>query len=191
MTPTECHKEKFDATFPNLYSEGFCDGVIECFDYSVKAGFGHRHEFGTNRQDTVLFTQPMMHFRTMNFEYEEFDEIFWKKAYPQYVEKYPVIKHADSHSLYTLKVQKSEIGEGFHSWHFDSATMETSRRLLVFIVYLNDVEEGGETEFLYYPKRIKPTKGTLVLFPSGLTHTHRGNPPISNSKYIITGWAEF
>ena len=67
----------------------------------------------------------------------------------------------------------------------------TSKRLLAYTIYLNDVEEGGETEFLYYPKRIKAKKGTLCLFPCGFTHTHRGNPPISNIKYIATGWIEF
>jgi len=23
------------------------------------------------------------------------------------------------------------------------------------------------------------------------THTHRGNPPLSNTKYIMTGWLEY
>jgi hypothetical protein len=61
---------------------------------------------------------------------------------------------------------------------------------MAFILYLNDVEDGGETEFLYYHKRIKPKQGTLILFPAGYTHTHRGNPPLKGSKYILTGWVE-
>jgi hypothetical protein len=56
---------------------------------------------------------------------------------------------------------------------------------------LNTVKEGGETEFLYYKKRINPIEGRLVIWPAGFTHTHRGNPPLSNDKYIITGWLEF
>jgi hypothetical protein len=63
-------------------------------------------------------------------------------------------------------------------------------RICSWGVYLNTVEQGGETEFLYYPKRIKPTTGTLILWPAGYTHAHRGNPPISNTKYILTGWVE-
>jgi len=59
------------------------------------------------------------------------------------------------------------------------------------MIYLNDVEEGGETEFLYYARRIKPTQGTLLIWPAYFTHAHRGNPPLSNTKYIITGWIEF
>jgi len=62
---------------------------------------------------------------------------------------------------------------------------------MAFILYLNDVADGGETEFLYYPRRIKPKTGKLVLFPGGYTHTHRGNPPLLGTKYILTGWVEF
>ena len=39
--------------------------------------------------------------------------------------------------------------------------------------------------------RIKPEQGTLVLWPAGYTHIHRGNPPLSGEKYIMTGWLEY
>ena len=55
------------------------------------------------------------------------------------------------------------------------------------MVYLNEVEEGGETEWLYQKKRVSPQKGMVVLWPGSFTHLHRGNPPMSD-KYIATGW---
>jgi hypothetical protein len=116
---------------------------------------------------------------------------FWAKAYPAYAKKFSILKDLASHSIYYMKAQKTEVGQGYHSWHCESATRQTSSRLLSFILYLNDIVEGGETEFLYTPCRIKPKTGKLVLFPGGFTHTHRGNPPISNTKYILTGWVEF
>jgi hypothetical protein len=61
---------------------------------------------------------------------------------------------------------------------------------MLAILYLNDVDEGGETEFLYQSIRIKPKKGTLILCPGSFTHTHRGNPPLSGEKYIVTTWIE-
>ena len=64
-------------------------------------------------------------------------------------------------------------------------------RICAFLLYLNDVEEGGETEFLYLKKRFKPIKNRLLLWPAGYTHTHRGNQPINQSKYILTGWIEY
>ena len=47
--------------------------------------------------------------------------------------------------------------------------------------------DGGETEFIYQQKRFKAEKGTVLIWPAGYTHMHRGNPPLSN-KYIATGW---
>ncbi len=57
--------------------------------------------------------------------------------------------------------------------------------------YLNDFEEGGETEFFYQNKKLKPTGGQLVFAPSHFTHTHKGHVPISNDKYILTSWVLF
>ena len=56
------------------------------------------------------------------------------------------------------------------------------------MVYLNDDCEGGETEFNYLSKRVKPKKGTLLMWPTGFTHTHRGGMVVSGNKYILTGW---
>ena len=54
--------------------------------------------------------------------------------------------------------------------------------------YLNDVQEGGETEFLYQKTRFKPKRNMGLLWPGSFTHTHRGNPPLSETKYVLTGW---
>ena len=55
-------------------------------------------------------------------------------------------------------------------------------------VYLNDDFDGGETEFLYQQRREQAVEGDVLIFPASYTHTHRGNPPIGNSKYIATSW---
>ena len=78
-------------------------------------------------------------------------------------------------------------GEGYHFWHCENAAMKARNRILAFMVYLNDVTEGGETEFLYQKCRFKPEKNTMLVWPAQFTHVHRGNPPLSNDKYIITG----
>jgi len=60
-------------------------------------------------------------------------------------------------------------------------------RMLTFLWYINDVEEGGETQF-WKNVKIKPTVGKLVLFPASWTYPHKANIPISHDKYVITGW---
>ena len=61
--------------------------------------------------------------------------------------------------------------------------------MLVGMVYLNTVQKGGETEFFHQEIKLKPVKGTLVIFPAGITHIHKGNAPVSGRKYIINKWA--
>tara|TARA_B100001939_G_scaffold148810_1_gene128790 strand:+ start:2171 stop:2797 length:627 start_codon:yes stop_codon:yes gene_type:complete len=87
-----------------------------------------------------------------------------------------------------FKFQETTQSGGFHDWHYEKGIYQNKARFLVWSIFLNDVEEGGELEFLYHSMRVKAKKGSMVLFPAGFTHTHRGNPPISNTKYIATGW---
>lgn len=86
------------------------------------------------------------------------------------------------------KLQKTKPSGGYHIWHHEQSTLNFAERVLTWTIYLNDVEEGGETEFLYQSKRIKAKKGKILIFPATFTHTHRGNPPLSGDKYILTGW---
>jgi len=69
--------------------------------------------------------------------------------------------------------------------------MEHSQRCAVWMLYLNDDYDGGETEFLYQHKRIKPETGKMLIWPSGYTHAHRGGLVTYGTKYIVTGWFYF
>ena len=88
-----------------------------------------------------------------------------------------------------LKIQKTLPTEGYHIWHVEhNKGHENEPRAFVFSVYLNDVEDGGETEFLHFSKRVKPKTGRIVIWPAGFPYVHRGNSPLSNEKYILTSW---
>jgi hypothetical protein len=98
--------------------------------------------------------------------------------------------------LGNIQAQKYDINKGgYPYWHSEvypqAQHNEALHRVLLFMFYLNDVEEGGETEFYYQNKKIAPKKGTMVIAPGYFTHTHRGNKPISNDKYILTSWVLF
>lgn len=91
---------------------------------------------------------------------------------------------------YAIKAQKTPPGGGYHEWHYENASYQTSNRELVWTIYLNDMPDGeAETEFLYQRRRIKPEQGMVCVFPAGLTHVHKGNTVFTTDKYILTGWA--
>ena len=87
-----------------------------------------------------------------------------------------------------FKIKKIPEGCGFHYWHFEDNNIKNANRYFVIQIYLNEEFEGGETEYLYFNKRIKPKRGRLIIFPCAFTHTHRGNPPIGGTKYIASTW---
>jgi hypothetical protein len=88
----------------------------------------------------------------------------------------------------SLKIQKTLPTQGYHIWHIEHSNGMDSQRALVFTIYLNDIEEGGETEFLHQSIRVKPVKGRCVIWPAAFPYVHRGNPPLEGEKYIMTSW---
>jgi|TARA_R100001129_G_C5299147_1_gene242038 hypothetical protein len=114
-------------------------------------------------------------------------------ALKEYIRQTDIVPHYMDNLNYTImKIQKTLPTEGYHLWHCewggDTGNFEVYCRGLVYTIYLNDVEEGGETEFLHFSQRVKPKKGRIVIWPAGFPYVHRGNPPISGEKYILTSW---
>ena len=117
--------------------------------------------------------------------YEHLKE--WRKQFKlSETDRYAMPGHLTLNNSYLL--QKYEKNSGKYTYHDDFAISNTrEHRVASFIFYLNTVELGGETEFMDSFK-IKPEKGSLILFPACWVYYHRGKMPVSNSKYIITGW---
>ena len=92
-----------------------------------------------------------------------------------------------------FNIQHYAPGQAYHSWHFERSFIKPRRfnRHLVFMTYLNDVTDGGATEFFYHNVTVQPKKGLTLIWPTDWTHTHRGVPSKTQEKYIITGWYSF
>ncbi|WP_369742731.1 2OG-Fe(II) oxygenase [Pseudidiomarina sp. PP-1MA] len=92
-----------------------------------------------------------------------------------------------------IQAQKYAQGRGnYNYWHCEvfpeKNSTEALHRTLLFMFYLNDVEQGGSTDFYYQQRSIQPKQGRMVIAPGYFTHTHRGTVPVSNDKYILTSW---
>tara|TARA_R110000824_G_scaffold101901_5_gene241942 strand:- start:891 stop:1436 length:546 start_codon:yes stop_codon:yes gene_type:complete len=173
---------EFIEVYENAISDEICDSIIKQFEDSIQTGASFRERSpSTERSDSVLYLNEMNQILVDKFNQELI------RVSEGYREKYPTLKNLSMKS-FTVKVQKTEPSEGYHHWHCEQSTPDSITRIIVWSVFLNDVDEGGETEFLYQKRRVKASKGNLLIFPASYTHTHRGNPPLSNTKYIATGW---
>jgi len=85
---------------------------------------------------------------------------------------------------------KYEKNKGKYLTHNDFYINYTEKkyRVITFLWYLNNINEGGETVFYNGNIKIIPETGKLILFPCSWTFPHSGSIPYSNNKYIITGW---
>ena len=105
-----------------------------------------------------------------------------------------LVKYLYRSGTINLQYYQQGLG-GYPHWHSEQFPQnghnEALHRVVLYMFYLNDVEEGGETEFFYQKRKISPKKGTMVIAPAGFTHSHRGNVPVSNDKYIATSWVMF
>lgn len=90
-------------------------------------------------------------------------------------------------------IQHYPPGGGYKAWHFENGSVPAGSlqesRQFVFMTYLNDVTEGGGTEFFYFPEsNQKAVKGKTLIWPASWPWTHRGEVSETQEKYIITGW---
>ena len=83
----------------------------------------------------------------------------------------------------------------YHSKEYKTYTEWMGQRTWTTMIYLNDVEEGGETYFKYLYLKVKPKRGTVVfwnnLFQNGRPNQktlHEALPPTKETKYVITKW---
>jgi prolyl 4-hydroxylase len=88
-----------------------------------------------------------------------------------------------------IKRYRPGAGERFQL-HFD-AINAVANRYLVFLWYLNDVAEGGETCFPDLGVSVRPRAGRLLMFPPYWMYQHEAPPPVSGDKYILSTYLLF
>lgn len=158
----------------------FFDKLIENFNGKEEKNETYHRNHGHVEDETTLIVDKAYH-QVMNIV---------KPHLQKYAE---LVKYNNNINMTnSCKMQKSVPRQGYHGWHHERCSDKNestmSIREFVWILYLNDIEEGGETEFLLQPRRVTPQKGKICIWPSAFTHLHRGNPPLKGEKYILTSW---
>jgi len=180
-------------------SDDFCDKCVEMYEkHNIEYGHEGSTRGGVNKK--IKDTRDLCITVNQKELPEELialnDELYNKltAALAVYVksqnEKYDVKMLNYKQMVDTgFMMQKYKKNVGKYEYHNDFMFNDdiNKPRLLTYLWYLNDISEGGETEF-WQQVKIKPKKGNLLLFPSNWTYPHCGLMPISDDKYIITGW---
>ena len=104
----------------------------------------------------------------------------------QYMNRYAKENEFAYGGLEPMGMLHYKAGEGFYIPHVDHNDL--APRVAAALLYLNDVEEGGETHFVNFDGAVKPKAGTLVLFPGNYPYLHGAKTPISNDKFVVVTW---
>lgn len=187
----------FIAVYRSVYPDGYCQHLINEFDRLVESGAGYNRQAGEGsprheKNDLQIGLNFGAH-SAAQFNGRPASRVFFdglQKCYDDYVEQFSVLSHAKITGT-DMKMQRTPPGGGYHVWHGEQGNGIHADRVLVYMLYLNGLEEtdGGETEFLYQRLRLRPEENTIVLWPAAYTHAHRGNTVLGNTaKYIVTGW---
>lgn len=183
----------YDGVFPEFY----CSHMISEFERVRENGHCRNRKNSENakktQKDDEFYFLNLKNHNLSDFNNQSTLSVFWEglqTCFDDYTEEYDVLKDCDLKCT-SVKMQKTNPGGGYHLWHYEQNNGDMANRGLVYMIYLNtlDSNSAGETEFLYQQLRIPPKENTMIIWPAGFTHTHRGNLVHGHkAKYVITGW---
>ena len=165
--------------------KSFCNNVIEKFeqdDRKRQGQVGSGVHLEIKRSSDLSITELE--------DWKSYDQAFFRclnnglKKYVRFLpEEYTIHKALSEIKNDTgYQIQRTQPGD-YYIWHHD----QSATRMVTFIWYLNDIKDGGYTEFID-GTRIQPEAGKLIIFPATWDFLHRGVSPKSETKYLCTGW---
>ncbi|MGM0887303.1 MAG: 2OG-Fe(II) oxygenase [Bacillota bacterium] len=175
-------EEPLIVVLENVLSDEECDGLIELSkDKMNRSKIGVTHEVNEIRTSSSMF-----------FQENEYDIITKIEKRISTIMNIPV-EHGEG-----IQILKYTPGQEYKP-HFDFFTSSSiaakNNRISTIILYLNDVEHGGETFFPKLNFSVFPRKGMAVYFEyfyndknlNELT-LHGGAPVINGEKWVATQW---
>jgi len=171
-----------------ISDNSICDDIIQYFENSsdkkngtVAKGIDNTIKSST---DVIFNSSPQLN----NY----FESL--RTVVNEYIKIYPMVNYYAPWDINEyINIQKYQPREAYFGWHTerDSGFNIIGSRHMVFMTYLNDVLDGGETEFYHQKLKVKPEKGLTLIWPADWTYTHRGCPSLMQDKYIATGWFNY
>ena len=183
--------KEYQIVTPNL-----CENLIEAFKAAKELGFVHEglsakgvDKKWKDSEDVSLNCLPAQQYKKHVTEYRE----HVMQSIRSYISEFKVLATSGAKVgfLEPPQIQHYEPGGAFFGEHYESSGLDISHRILAFMTYLNTVNKGGGTHFLYQDHICNAKVGSTIVWPAGFTHAHKGIPAPNEHKYIITGWLSY
>ena len=170
------------------YSKESCDNLIDFFEKNINlaepGGAGNKKLNNLEISLDLDFNNPS------SFGLE----LMLSNMISQYKEKFPFIDSniVKWHVTPTCQLAKYEPNNYYSYVHCENSGLPKHlSRVFAWMLYLNDIREGGGTYFHHQNFTTKPVAGNLYIWPAGWTHMHHGVNAPKEVKYILTGWVNY
>ena len=178
----------------NIENETLCNEIIDFFEGNKdlqKSGITLSGNNQAAKKTTDIEISPNdlknVKFKSLS---SYINELY--KCYTDYQNQWPLLKDIIKNiHLGGFNIQKYSPGDHFAKIHTERSTIQNLHRIFAWMTYLNDVDDGGMTNFSHYGIKIKPEIGKTLIWPAEWTHAHSGEVLNSGVKYIVTGWMHF
>ena len=190
--------------FVKIYDEALsgemCDSIIKAFEkdkeHHINSGTGsqstgnlHRNAIELNTTQRalksarwkVIMSQMNQH---AVYSFKRYKEDLITNGYPEEL-------FFSQITLEQFRMHRYDPNVHYYKEHIDAITVNTSKRMLMMLYYLNTVDEGGETLFESIDKKVNPVKGKLAITPCWFGFPHSAVMPISNTKYMIKTYLHY
>ena len=190
-------KTSTNETFIGAYdieNNKLCEDLIIFFENNKELQKHGRVAGGVDTKIKKTTDITIYPYQLKDEKFSIFNEYFnlLKQCYEIYKETYPFLKtFANQMTVGSFNLQKYNAGDHFARLHSERTSLDNIHRLFAWMTYLNDVEDGGTTNFNYFDIKIKPKIGKTLIWPAEWTHAHTGDLLKEGKKYIITGWIQF
>jgi hypothetical protein len=178
----------------NIRNDDLCKQIINFFDKNKilqkKGQVGNKVNEATKKTTDISISPNDL----KNDEFKCFNHYIHElyKCYIDYQHQWPFMKNMIKNlDIRSFNVQKYLKGDHFSAVHTERTNLQFSDRVFAWMTYLNNVEDGGATNFAHYGISVKPEIGKTLIWPAEWTHAHNGGIVNSGKKYIITGWMNF
>lgn len=166
----------------NVLSDEECNELINLSTDKMK-----RSKIGTTREENELRTSS-----SMFIEESENELVARVETRISTIMNIPI---AHGEGLQILRYTPGQQYKAHHDFFSSTNKVVNNNRISTLVMYLNDVEEGGETFFPQLNFSVSPKKGMAVYFEyfyndqtlNELT-LHGGAPVITGEKWVATQW---